>query len=40
MTDIYFLIVFVTSIIGTFGIGVASTVLYLMYKESKTKIRK
>ena len=35
MMEVYLGIVFVTSLIGAFGIGVTSTLLYVIYKENK-----
>ena len=35
MMEVYLGIVFVTSLIGAFGIGVTGTLLYVIYKENK-----
>ena len=34
MVEMYFGIVFVTSLVGSFGIGVTSTVLFMIWKEN------
>ena len=35
MMEVYLGIVFVTSLIGAFGIGVTGTLLYVIYREDK-----